>query len=73
MDRSRSTALDALNQLSLRPQSLLNSFCVLIMPSDLVLSNMVWKRSLFFISYLCSDRLAYEAGDVDNDFIDFFA
>jgi hypothetical protein len=45
----------------------------LMMPSDLVLSNMVWKRSLFFISYLCSDRLASEAGDVDNDFIDFFA
>ena len=63
MERSRSTALDALNQLSLRPQSLLNSFCVLMMPSDLVLSNMVWKRSLFFISYLCSNRLVSDSSD----------
>lgn len=52
MDRSRSTAFDVLNQLSLRPQSLLNSFYVLMMPSDLVLSNMVWKRSLFFMQRL---------------------
>ncbi len=57
MDRSRSKAFDALNHLSLRPQSLLNSFYVLMMPSDLVLSNMVWKRSLFFMQRL--SRLEY--------------
>ena len=62
-DNSRSTLLDALNQLALRPQSLLNSCWVFTRPSALVLSKMVWKRSLFFTSYLCSARLVSDVSD----------
>ena len=56
IERSRSTASEALNQLSLRPHSLLNSFCVFTMPSARVLSNRVWKRSLFLMHLFMQDR-----------------
>ena len=56
MERSRSTAREALNQLSLRPHSLLNSFWVFTIPSALVLSNSVWNLSLFLMHLFMQDR-----------------